>query len=483
MSSAQERSGPTGHGIAPGAFILGHLREYQRDPLALFSELQRSYGDVVQFRIGPQRSYLVSHPDDLRYIFTTNAANYERPSTYDRGRAVFGEASFASRGDTWVTKRRTVNSLFHPKALSTLSEGIEGEITRALKRWERYADSGSSFDVVYENLMLTLGISSKILLGFDPADERDELCHAVEEVLVFLKDRLAALIPLPEWIPTRGHLRFRRAMAVLDAVVYRIIDRCREHGGRDDDVISALVTARDRGDAAFPSDRALRDEIMTFFLAGFHTTADSFSWCLFQIASQPEIQERLHEEVSALGLTSSPATSDLPKLPFAKMVMQESMRLYSAAHFLPRRPIKDDELRGIPIPKGSIVFASQWVTHRHPDVWKDPDCFDAERFSPHRLHEIPRHAYFPFGLGPQTCIGRNLAMMELPMMLAAMMQRFRVELVPGQSVEPCAGMTMRPNGEIRVTLHRRPQASALERDSGELVEPRAGRGALASVLL
>lgn len=451
---------------APGGPLLGHLREYQRDPLGLFLRLQRKYGDVVRLRLGPQRTYLISHPDDLRHVFAVNASNYERPGAYDRGRAVFGGASFTSRGDTWVAKRRVVSSLFHPRILTALSESIEEEIARSLSRWATFCEGGQSFDVVYENLLLTLGISSKTLLGFDPADSRDELCRAVEEVLVFLKNRLAALIVVPVSLPIAANRRFRRAMKRLDDVVYRIIDRCRAEGCRNDDVISALVRARDEGDEAIASDVDLRDEIMTFFLAGFHTTADSLSWCLFQIASRRDVQDRLYREVSALGREGPPSTTDLARLPYAKMVIQESMRLYSAAHFLPRRPIRDDVIRGMRIPKGSLVIASQWVTHRHPDVWEDPERFDPERFDADRARSIPRHAYFPFGLGPQTCVGKNLAMMELPMMLAAMMQRFSVELVPGQVIEPCAGMTMRPSGEIRVNLTSRRRRLEQRRASG-----------------
>lgn len=469
---------------APGAPLLGHFREYQRDPLELFQRLQRQYGDVVRLRLGPQRTYLISHPDDLRHIFTTNASNYERPGAYDRGRAVFGGASFTSRGDTWVAKRRAVSSLFHPKILTALSESIEEEISRSVSRWATFCEAGRSFDVVYENLLLTLGVSSKTLLGFDPSDSRDELCSAVEEVLVFLRNRLAALVALPVSLPTPGNRRFRRAMSVLDAVVYRIIDRCRAEGCQNDDVISALVRARDGGDEAIASDRDLRDEIMTFFLAGFHTTADSLSWCLFQIATRPDVQDRLHREVIALGREGPPSTTDLALLPYAKMVIQESMRLYSPAHFLPRRPIRDDVIRGMRIPKGSLVIASQWVTHRHPDVWEDAERFDPERFETERAKSIPRHAYFPFGLGPQTCVGKNLAMMELPMILAAMMQRFRVELMPGQLIEPCAGMTMRPSGEIRVTLTARPKRIDQKRESGRAaVAPLEAEGALPSASL
>jgi cytochrome P450 len=263
----------------------------------------------------------------------------------------------------------------------------------------------------------------------------------------------------PLWVPTPRNRRLQAGLETLNKVVYGIIAERRKrasHPGMDTgDLLSMLLAARDEETGEGMSDQQLRDEVMTLLIAGYETTSVALSWTWYLLSQHPNVEQRLHAELDRVLGGQVPTVDSLDKLPYTRMVIQEAMRLYPPAFGLTRRAIAEDEIGSYRIEANSIIFVSQYCTHRHPAFWEEPEVFDPERFTPERSAGRPRFAYFPFGGGPRQCIGNNFAIMEAQLVLATIAQRYYLRLVPGHPVEPQVLVTMRPRYGLPMTLHPR----------------------------
>lgn len=322
--------------------------------------------------------------------------------------------------------------------------------------WSKIADSGRPFDVAADMMKLTLKIAGLALFSTETSQHAETVAHSLTTVLEYLNYRLTHPISLPQKTPLPRNIRYFRALAKLDKVVGDIISGRRVSGEDRGDLLSMLLLARDEetGGGGM-SDRQLRDEVMTIYLAGHETTAVALSWTWYLLALHPEIERKLHEEIDR-ALDGSPPTFDaLPLLPYTKTVIEESMRLYPPVWATVRQSKRSDVIGGYDIPAGAVIEICQYVTHRHPDFWENPEVFDPERFRPEIAASRPRSAYFPFGGGPRICIGNNFAMMEAQIALAVMAQRYRLKLVPDHPVEPDPKFTLRPRYGVKVILEKR----------------------------
>jgi cytochrome P450 len=259
----------------------------------------------------------------------------------------------------------------------------------------------------------------------------------------------------PIVIPTPANRRGGKAIAKLDRIVTRIIDNRRRSGEERNDLLAMLLAARDAETNAAMDDRQLRDEMVTFLVAGHETTAVALSWTWYLLSQNPDAERRLHAEVDEVLGDRLPTVDDLKDLPYTRMVLEESMRLYPPVWATSREPYEDDEVGGVRLPAGTTVTLSQYVTHRDPAFWPEPERFDPERFNPERSAERPEYAYFPFGGGPRRCVGQQFAMMEGQIALAMISRRLRLRLVPGHPVEPDPILTLRPRHGVAVTLQSR----------------------------
>jgi cytochrome P450 len=250
-------------------------------------------------------------------------------------------------------------------------------------------------------------------------------------------------------------LRLRRAVSHLDQVVYRMIaDRRRAPEDRGD-LLSILLQAQDADDGSRMTDRQVRDEVMTLFLAGHETTAVALSWTWYLLAQHPEVDARLAAELRATLGGRPPEVGDLPSLRYAEMVVMESMRLYPPAYALGREVARPTEVAGHRLPAHGVVIMPSCVVQRDPRWFAEPEAFRPERWADDAARRLPRFAYAPFGGGPRQCIGNVFATMEATLILAAIAQRFRLTLEPGQRVTPTPLITLRPVPGIRVRLERR----------------------------
>jgi cytochrome P450 len=274
-------------------------------------------------------------------------------------------------------------------------------------------------------------------------------------VLDATNQRINSAFQVPSWIPTRRNLREKRALAQLDALIQELI-RARRASEQDaEDLLSILLMAVDEESGARMSDRQLRDEMMTLFLAGHETTANALTWTWYLLSKHAEVEARLLEELQRVLAGRPPTVADLPHLPYTEMVVREALRLYPPAPGFTREPIEDVRIGGYDVPKGSLVAVITYALHRDPRFFDDPEKFDPERFAPGWEERIPRYAYLPFGGGPRVCIGNAFAMTEARLILATVAQRYELSLEPNQEVVPVQLVTVRPKNGIRMRLAKR----------------------------
>jgi cytochrome P450 len=365
---------------------------------------------------------------------------------------MMGEGLLTSDGDFWRRQRRLSQPAFHRQQIGAFAGTMTSIAEEMLERWQPVAARGQLIDVSAEMIRLTLSIVSKTLFNTDVGAEANTVGEAITVAFKEFDRRLAALFTLPDVVPTPSRRRLHNAIQTLDRVVYRIIEERRRAGEDIGDLLSMLVFARDEETGESMSDKQLRDEVMAIFLAGHETTANALNWIWYLLSKHPAVERRLHDELAAVLGGRIPTLEDLPKLSYTTMVIEESLRLYPPAWVIERRSIAADQIGPYVIPPGSTIIPSQYITHRHPAFWDNPEGFDPERFTPERVAARPRFAYFPFGGGPRVCIDNNFAMMELQLILATVTQRYRLALVPGHPVELDPMITLRPRYGILMDL-------------------------------
>ncbi len=424
-----------------------------RDVFGLLLKSHRQYGDVVRFRLGTAVIHLVAHPDHVRHVLIDNQRNYNKDTRSSaRIRGISGAGLLTQNGEVWQRQRRLMQPVFTHHHLAGLMPIMTQAVSEVVERWQGPAQSGQPINVGSEMMRLTLTIVARCLFGLDVAGNLHEVERASTVVMAHTYRKLEHLINFPLWLPTPGNLRFRRAMCTLESVVERVFAR-QASGGEMPDLLSRLLRQRDEQTPDGMTLRQARDETITLLLAGHETTANALTWTWFLLAQYPEAAAQVRAEVEAVLGERELNFEDLSRLPYTTNVLQEAMRLYPPIWIMERRVLADDVIAGYRIPAGSTVALSPYVTHRHPAIWDEPQRFDPERFTPAAVSRRPPLAYFPFGAGQRLCIGQHFARMEAPIILAMLARRWRLDLVPGQRVEPKAGITLRPKSAMLMTVH------------------------------
>jgi cytochrome P450 len=432
-----------------GSFLTGNLAEFRRDRLGLLLHCARDYGDVVPVRLAQIRGVVLSHPDAIEQVLVSNSRNFTKHFALRRNRLILGNGLLTSEGNLWLRQRRLAQPAFTRGRLAQYGTDMVGAAERLLAGWR----DGETRDLHTEMTRLTLEIAAKTLFGAEVGAEADVVGEAMAAALAAFDARLGTGYLVPHWVPTPTNRRLHRAVRRLDAIIYGFIEQRRRGGADRGDLLSILLHARDE-DGSRMTDRQLRDEAMTLFLAGHETTALVLAWTGYLLAQHADVAERLHAEACAV-LGDRPAeAADVPRLTIAEQVVLESMRLYPPAYVVGREAVADCEVHGYCIPAGTTLFMSQWVVHRDARWFDGPEKFLPERWAGGLAQRLPRFAYFPFGGGPRLCIGNTFAMLEAVLVLATLARRFRFTLVPDHPVAPWPSMTLRPRHGIRVVLHR-----------------------------
>jgi cytochrome P450/cytochrome c-type biogenesis protein CcmH/NrfG len=441
--------GPKGH------FLGGNWPEYRRDPLAFLTRCARTYGDVVALRFGRKRLLLLNHPDYIEQVLVSGKRNFTKHSRRLL-HPVLGNGLLSSEGDVWLRQRRLAQPAFQRQRLEVHGETIVALAERMLATWQ----DGECRDVHKDMMQLMVEIAAKTLFGIDVPEHAHDIGRALETALKCIEARSSSMSWLPSWLPTRKNLRQRRALLCLDKMVYRLIDQRRTSGEDRNDLLSLLLQAGIE-DKSGMTDHQLRDEVLTLFVASRETTALALSWSWYLLAQHPGAMTELDMELKAVLGRRIPTVADLPRLRYAERVVMEALRLYPPAYGLGREPIQDCEIGGYNVPTGTMLILPQWVLHRDPRYFGNPDEFHPNRWADGLEERLPRFAYFPFGGGPRACPGKTLAMMTAILVLSTVAQRFRITLAPGHAVRLRPAFTLRPRDGIKVVLEARPQEESV----------------------
>lgn len=435
-----------------GAPLVGSLLEMRRDILAFFSRLQREYGDVVRFRIGPRDSYLVSHPDLIKDVLVTHQHSFMKGRGLQWAKHFLGEGLLTSEGEFHRRQRRLSQPAFHRQRIQAYGHTM---VEHTLRVRERFV-AGRELALDREMMALTMAIVGKTLFGADILGEAEEIGASLTTVVSFFPRFTLPFADQLQRLPLPSNRRFEEARRRLDATIYRMIAERRRSGDDRGDLLSMLLAARDEeGDGTGMSDLQLRDELMTLFLAGHETTANALTWTFYLLSQNVFAERRMFAEVDeALG-GRPPSTDDLPHLRYTECVLAESMRLFPPAWGMGRRTLEEVTIGGYRLPRGAHVAMAPWVVHRDERFWPEPLRFDPDRFSPEARASRSKFAYFPFGGGARQCIGEPFAWMEGVLILATVAQRWRLRLAVGQRVEPQALITLRPRHGMRMIPERR----------------------------
>ncbi len=446
MSEPPKNSLPPGPGGSTFAFLFGDRR---RDPLAFFTKLARDYGDVSQLTLFDFRTLFINHPDDIEDVLVNKARSFEKGRVMKANMRLFGEGLLTSEGDFWLRQRRLAQPAFHRARIAAYGATMVEYAERSMREWK----SGETRDLHEDMMQITLQIVGKTLFNADLTRDAKEVGDTLEILLKLAAD-FGKSILIPLWVPTPRNLRARLGIRRLEKIIYRIIAQKRAENRDTGDLLSMLLAVQDE-DGSRMTDKQLRDETITLFLAGHETTANALSWTIWLLAQNPEAENKFHEELHSVLAGRAPNVEDISRLIYTANILTESMRLYPPAWGMARLVKEPVEVAGYKLVPGNGVACAQWVVHRDPRWFDEPERFLPERWEGDLAKRIPRFAYFPFGGGPWQFIVNWFALMEATLILATIAQKFRFRLVEEHVVKPLASITLRPAHGIRATLEAR----------------------------
>jgi cytochrome P450 len=442
-------------GPPPREGVLDHARYFAGflfDPIGFVARRFERYGDIYYAPSGGTGLYVLRHPDHLREVLVTRASSFKKThSAFARLSGILGEGLLTTDGDTWKRQRRMVNPAFSQARLAGYSGVMVDEAQRTIDTWRH----GDVLDVSREMMQLTLRVVSRTLFGHDVS------AHHIAEVgraMTLFQRAVPSPDVAPRWVPWGQRARLARALEALDRMTYDIIAARRAKGPRDStDLLQMLVGAVDEeGDGGRLTEKELRDQLVTLFLAGHETTSHALTWTLYCLSQNPRAERALHEELDGVlsggGGRRAPSYDDLARLPYTGQVIDEAMRLYPPVYSLARRASEDTEIGGYPVKAGSEVMLWIYMTHRDPRFYPEPEAFRPERFTPDEEAKRPKLAHLPFGAGPRACIGKVFAMLEARLVLASIASRFRLELVSGHRVRAHPQITLVPKYGMKMGL-------------------------------
>jgi len=437
---------------------LKFVQRFRAAPLPLLMELHKNYGDIVYSRMGPYRAFFFFHPDQIREILTDKAKLLPKFRLQVRVLQQWdGNGLVLSEGEFWARQRRLVQPAFQVKRFVAYADAMVHKSENIAQVWEGLPD-GSVIDVEEAMTGLTLEIIAKTFFDADLTAETHNLRKAVAILSETAVREMGEIIHLPDWTPVPRIRAKRWAMNYIDSIIRRFIAERRKTGEDRGDLLSMLLHAVDSEDSKTRmTDEQARDEAMVLFLAGHDTTAAGLTWFWYIMGKYPETQQRVHDEIESVLQKNSLGFEDVAKLPYLSSVIKETLRLYPPAIGIFAREAKEQiEMEGYEIPRGSIVYAFSYVTHRDQRWFPEPERFDPDRFLGEKERKLSPFAYFPFGGGPRACIGAQFALTEMTLVAASLLRRFEFSLRPGdRDPEPLAHLSLRPRGGLSVVLRKR----------------------------
>lgn len=463
----------------PGLPLLGHLAQVSSNPLGFFYALARTYGPVVGYRLGPQQAVLLTHPEGIREVLVEHAKDLTVAEFNHIIRPVVRDGLFTKDGLEHRRLRRLMQPAFSASRVERYRDTMVAHTERMLATWV----PGSTMDMAPAMRRLTLGIIAETVCGVERFDEADLLGAAITNAFQLSKHRMAAIaflvveqaaskalqsvLPQPHEpgalleslcrsavarIPHTPLYRLTVARDTTDTVVGTVIRQRRAASVDRGDVLSTIMAARDDDGTAF-SDQEVQDQLVTLLAAGYGTTASILAWTFYLLSQNSSAESRLREELGRVLAGRPPSAADLEQLPYLDHVWNEALRLYPPGWYMSRFCHEDIEVAGYRLRAGTMLTLSAYVTQRLPEIFRHPNCFMPERFDPASGEKHHQYAFLPFGAGPRTCLGAAFATLEGKVLLATIIQRYVLQLVPGHPVYPEPSGVLRPAHGMPMILH------------------------------
>jgi Cytochrome P450 len=434
-----------------GGFLGGHFLKFRRNPIEFLKECA-ALGDVTAFKLGGHPAFFLNHPDFVRDLLVTNAYKFKKGRALQRAKKVLGEGLLTSEGEVHLRQRRMMQPAFHRQKIAEYAKAMVEYGFQTSEKWR----DGEVRDIDTEMMHLTLRIVGKTLFNANVEDEADKIGKALTALIKMFNYLLMPFSEILEKLPVPQAKKFNRAKETLDKVIYGIIDERRRTGEDKGDLLSMLLTAQDEEGGGTMTDRQVRDEALTLFLAGHETTANALTFTWYLLSQNPEKEARLHEELDRVLGERPPTVEDYLNLKYTETVLAEAMRLYPPAWALGRLALEDHEFGGYRIPKGSLIMLSMYIAHRDARFWEHAESFIPERWEKLSIKEASnKFIYFPFGGGVRRCIGEQFAWTEGVLLIATLARKWKLRLAPGQKIALNPLMTLRPKYGLKMKIERR----------------------------
>lgn len=436
--------------------IIGSIPTLLRKQTEFLFDSWRKLGDVYELDLGVISIVLLNHPDYAQYILRDNPRNYAKGGDlWENVREIIGDGLITSEGEYWRRQRHMIQPHFHRQHLAGLTTLMVEAIRDSLADWEASAQSGEPFNIAKAFAHITMRVIVRSMFGNNLNEtDANKMSIALEYVLDYVVKNMVAG-KIPQWIPVPGRKRYHEMLATADEFLYNMIEQRRREGNYGNDLLSMFLNLADDETGEALTDKEIRDEVATIFLAGYETTSIAMTWACYMLTQHTDITTKLRTQVDTVLGKRLPQFEDLTQLTYPRMVMEETMRLYPPVFWLPRTTINDDVIGGYHIKAGQMIAAVPLTIHRHPDFWQNPDTFDPENFAPDAAKQRHPLAWMPFGAGQRLCIGRDFAMMEGALILAQVMQHYDFKLIPNHQPKAALSATLTAQNGVWVQLAKR----------------------------
>ncbi|WP_216827442.1 cytochrome P450 [Alkalihalobacterium elongatum] len=436
-----------------GKWLTGNLHTFAQDPLHFLTKLKADYGDVAKFRLGPtQKVYHVSKADLIKEILVTKQSKFIKSKDLKVLKDVVGEGLLTSEKDYHLKQRRLIQPAFKKSHINNYAQEMIDVTTNYIKDWEH----GLEYQMSNEMMNITLGIITKTMFSMNFEEGSKVIGEPIETYMKIAVKRMRSILPMPLWLPTKNNKHYKKSIATLKQALTNIIEIRRKTDDKYEDLLGILMRARSEEDGLGMSDQQLMDELMTIFLAGHETTANTLTWTMYLLSNNPHVMNKLNAEIKEIIGDRKVEPHHYTQLTYTQNVFWESLRLFPPAYVIGRQVDEDVEIGDYFFKKGEMILISPYVMHRDPLYFDEPDLFLPERFETGLLKTLPQFAFFPFGGGPRVCIGNHFAVMEAVLILACIYQRYQVTLAPvHHKVKPQPLITLRPKHGVKMIVSKR----------------------------
>ncbi|MBC8099018.1 MAG: cytochrome P450 [Armatimonadetes bacterium] len=441
--------------LVNGLPIIGVLPQLLRaNPFENLKALMLKHGDLIALKFGPLKVYLVSNPDYLQHMLRDEYTNYVKPELLYRViRRVVGYGLVTSSGDFWLRQRRMIQPHLHRKQLPLLHTQMVTAVTAVLDSWALRIAAGEVFELSDEMAKITMEVISRTMFGNEVLSAADmkRFADSMNVINNYL-GRNGYFGFMPDNFPFPGQRQFEQARQTVFELVNQMIQRCREQGDSVSGLMKMMLNTVDEATNEQMTDQQLFDEVMTLFSAGYDTTASVLAWLWTVLDQNPAVAQQLQAEVNAVLGDVTPSFETVTQLEYTRKVFLELLRFRSVVAMLPRKAVAKDMVGGYEIPAGAFVLLFYHGVHHNPTVWQDPERFDPERFTPELVAQRHPFAYLPFSGGPRKCAADEFAMMEGPLIISMILQRFAVQVLPNQDFSSRITVTVRPHAGVKAHI-------------------------------